>query len=408
MSKVFKTILYKGRKMEVYLDNNATTMVDPKVFEEMKPFFCDIYGNPNSLHRFGSGTHPKMIEALDYLYEGINADDRDDIVVTANATESNNWVLKSVWIDKILNGDKKHIITTEVEHPSITAVCKFLETQGVSVTYLPVNESGVLEAHTVKDFIRDDTALVSVMWANNETGKLFPIKEIGEICKQKEVLFHTDATQAIGKVKVDVQDANVDLLSFSAHKFHGPKGIGGLYIKSGIKLTPLLHGGEQMGGKRAGTVDVASMVGMGWAMRLATSTMALAYEDNHVRKLRDKLENALLKLPDTILIGGKENRTPNTSLISFRGVEGEAMLWDLNQAGIGASTGSACASEDLEANPVMNAFGDDSELAHTGVRFSLSRFNTEEQIDYAIDIVTKAVQRLRAISSSYAYKPQNN
>ncbi|MCK9162265.1 MAG: cysteine desulfurase, NifS family [Arcobacter butzleri] len=394
--------------MEVYLDNNATTMVDPKVFEEMKPFFCDIYGNPNSLHRFGSGTHPKMIEALDYLYEGINADDRDDIVVTANATESNNWVLKSVWIDKILNGDKKHIITTEVEHPSITAVCKFLETQGVSVTYLPVNESGVLEAHTVKDFIRDDTALVSVMWANNETGKLFPIKEIGEICKQKEVLFHTDATQAIGKVKVDVQDANVDLLSFSAHKFHGPKGIGGLYIKSGIKLTPLLHGGEQMGGKRAGTVDVASMVGMGWAMRLATSTMALAYEDNHVRKLRDKLENALLKLPDTILIGGKENRTPNTSLISFRGVEGEAMLWDLNQAGIGASTGSACASEDLEANPVMNAFGDDSELAHTGVRFSLSRFNTEEQIDYAIDIVTKAVQRLRAISSSYAYKPQNN
>ena len=394
--------------MEVYLDNNATTMVDPKVFEEMKPFFCDIFGNPNSLHRFGSGTHPKMIEALDYLYEGINADDRDDIVVTANATESNNWVLKSVWIDKILNGDKKHIITTEVEHPSITAVCKFLETQGVSVTYLPVNESGVLEAHTVKDFIRDDTALVSVMWANNETGKLFPIKEIGEICKQKEVLFHTDATQAIGKVKVDVQDANVDLLSFSAHKFHGPKGIGGLYIKSGIKLTPLLHGGEQMGGKRAGTVDVASMVGMGWAMRLATSTMALAYEDNHVRKLRDKLENALLKLPDTILIGGKENRTPNTSLISFRGVEGEAMLWDLNQAGIGASTGSACASEDLEANPVMNAFGDDSELAHTGVRFSLSRFNTEEQIDYAIDIVTKAVQRLRAISSSYAYKPQNN
>ncbi len=393
--------------MEVYLDNNATTMVDPKVFAEMEPFFCKIYGNPNSLHKFGSGTHPKMIEALDYLYEGINADDKDDIVITANATESNNWVIKSVWVDKILNGHKKHIITSEVEHPSITAVCKFLESQGVSVTYLPVNEEGVLEAHTVKDFIRDDTALVSVMWANNETGKIFPIKEIGAICREKGVLFHSDATQAIGKLKGDVQDANVDMISFSAHKFHGPKGVGGLYIKAGVELSSFMHGGEQMGGRRAGTVDVASMVGMGMAMKLATSTMALAYEENHVRRLRDKLEEAILELPDTIVIGGKQNRTPNTTLISFKGIEGEAMLWDLNQAGIGASTGSACASEDLEANPVMNAFGSDSELAHTGVRFSLSRFNTDEQIDYAIDVIKKAVARLRAISSSYAYKPRD-
>ncbi|MEA1915436.1 MAG: NifS family cysteine desulfurase [Campylobacterota bacterium] len=394
--------------MEVYLDNNATTMVDPQVFEEMKPFFCEIYGNPNSLHKFGAGTHPKMVEALDYLYDGLGAADEDDIIITANATESNNWVLKGIWIDQILNGDKKHIITTEVEHPAITAACHFLETQGVEVTYLTVNEQGVLDAQSVKDAIRPDTALVSVMWANNETGKLFPIFEIGKICKEAGVLFHTDATQAIGKVPVDVQAANVDLLSFSAHKFHGPKGIGGLYIKKGIELTPLMHGGDQMGGRRAGTVDVASMVGMGVAMKLATSTMALAYEANHVRKLRDKLETAILEIEDTILIGGRENRTPNTTLISIRGVEGESMLWDLNENHIGASTGSACASEDLEANPVMSAFGSDSELAHTGIRFSLSRFNTEEQIDFAIDKVKDAVSRLRGISSSYAYTPKHH
>lgn len=394
--------------MEVYLDNNATTKVDEKVFEEMKPFFCEVYGNPNSLHSFASKSHSKMVEALDYLYDGIGAADEDDIIITSNATEANNWVVKSVWLDKILDGDKNHIITSEVEHPAITAACNFLETKGVEVTYLNVNAEGVLEAKVVEDAIKDDTALVSIMWANNETGKLFPIKEIGEICKAKGVLFHSDATQAIGKVTVDVQDANIDLMSFSAHKFHGPKGVGGLYIKKGVELTPHMHGGNQMDGRRAGTVDVASMIGMGKAMHLATNTMAIAYEKNHVGMLRDKLEKAILKLPDTIVIGGTQNRTPNTTLISIKGVEGESMLWDLNQNGIGASTGSACASEELEANPVMNAFGSDSELAHTGIRFSLSRFNTEEQIDYAIKHITDAVHRLRNISSSYAYTPKNH
>lgn len=394
--------------MEVYLDNNATTKVDPKVLEEMLPFFCEIYGNPNSLHKFGSGTHPKMVEALDYLYEGIGADDEDDIVITANATEANNWVIKGIWIEHILNGTKNHIITSEVEHPAITATCKFLETQGVDITYLEVNEEGVIDAQSVKDALREDTALVSIMWANNETGKLFPIREIGVICKTAGVPFHSDATQAIGKVKVDVRANDVDMISFSAHKFHGPKGVGGLYIRKGVALPPYMHGGEQMGGRRAGTVDVASMVGMGKAMQMATNTMALAYEQNHVGMLRDKLERAILKLPDTVVIGGRENRTPNTTLISIRGVEGESMLWDLNQNGIGASTGSACASEDLEANPVMNAFGSDSELAHTGIRFSLSRFNTEEQINYAIEQIEKAVIRLRGISSSYAYTPRNH
>lgn len=392
--------------MEVYLDNNATTMVDPEVYKAMEPFFCNIYGNPNSLHKFGAGTHPKMVEALNYLYDGLNAADEDDIIITANATESNNTVLKGIWVDQILNGNKNHIITSEVEHPAITATCKFLETQGVSVTYLPVNEEGILEAQLVKDYIKEDTALVSIMWANNETGKIFPIKEIGAICKEANVPFHTDATQAIGKIAVDVQACNVDYLSLSAHKFHGPKGIGGLYVKKGKELTPLLHGGEQMGGHRAGTVDVASMVGMGLAMKLAVEN--LAFENTEVKRLRDKLENAILEIPETIVIGGKDNRTPNTTLISIRGVEGESMLWDMNQKLIGASTGSACASEDLEANPVMNAFGSDSELAHTGVRFSLSRFNTEEQIDHAIEVIKNAVYRLREISSSYAYTPKNH
>lgn len=392
--------------MEVYLDNNATTKVDPEVFKAMEPFFCHIYGNPNSLHKFGAGTHPKMVEALNYLYDGINAADEDDIIITANATESNNTVLKGIWVDKILNGNKNHIITSEVEHPAITATCRFLEQQGVNVTYLPVNEEGTIDASLVKEHIKDETALVSIMWANNETGKLFPIREIGVICKEAGVPFHTDATQAIGKVAVDVQGCNVNYLSFSAHKFHGPKGIGGLYIQKGFELTPLLHGGEQMGGHRAGTVDVASMVGMGLAMKLAVEN--LGFENTEVKRLRDKLENAILEIPETVVIGGKGNRTPNTTLISIRGVEGESMLWDMNQKTIGASTGSACASEDLEANPVMNAFGSDSELAHTGVRFSLSRFNTEEEIDYAIEVIKNAVTRLRNISSSYAYTPKNH
>ncbi len=392
--------------MDVYLDNNATTMVDPVVFEEMKPFFCDVYGNPNSLHKFGGDTHAKMVEALDYLYEGINANDEDDIIITANATESNNNVLKGVWIDMILKGEKNHIVVSEVEHPSITSVCHFLEKMGVEVTYVKVNDEGVVDAASVAEAIKDETALVSIMWANNETGKIFPIKEIGAICKERGVLFHSDATQAIGKIAVDVQECNLDYISFSAHKFHGPKGVGGLYVRAGKSLTPILHGGEQMGGNRAGTVDVASMVGMGKAMKLAVD--ALEFENTVVRDLRDKLENAILKLDDTIIIGGKENRTPNTILVSIRGVEGEAMLWDLNQNGIGASTGSACASEDLEANPVMNAFGSDSELAHTGIRFSLSRFTTAEQIDYAIEKIHGAVTRLRSISSSYAYTPKHH
>ncbi len=390
--------------MRVYLDNNATTMVDPKVKEAMDPFFCEIYGNPNSLHDFGTATHPHLRKAMDQLYAGINAADEDDIVITSCATESNNWVIKSVYFDLIENGEKSHVITTEVEHPSVLAAFKWLEKRGVNVTYLPVNSEGIVEAHTVRDFITDKTALVSIMWANNETGMIFPVEEIANICAQKGVLFHTDAVQAIGKVKVDVQKVKVDYLSFSAHKFHGPKGVGGLYIRSKKELSPLLNGGEQMRGLRSGTLNVPGIVGMGQAMELAS--YYLEFENDKVRKLRDKLEDALLEIPDTFVVGSKEKRTPNTILISVRGVEGEAMLWDLNRAGIAASTGSACASEDLEANPVMEAIGAEADLAHTAVRLSLSRFTTEEEIDYTIKEFKKAVERLRSISSSYAYKPQ--
>jgi len=386
--------------MQVYLDNNATTMCDPQVVEAMQPFFSEIYGNPNSLHKFGTASHPALSKAIDQAYTAINASDNDDIVFTSCATESNNWVLQGVWIDHILNGDKNHIVTTEVEHPSVLSTCRFLEEQGVKVTYLPVNDQGIVEAHTVKSFITEKTALVSIMWASNETGMIFPIEEIGEICKDKGVLFHSDAVQAVGKIPVDVSKVHVDFMSFSAHKFHGPKGIGGLYIKDSQALSPLLHGGEHMGGRRSGTLNVPYIVGMGLAMELATkdieNTMA------KIREKRDRLEDELLKLSDTFSVGDRENRTPNTILISIRGVEGEGMLWDLNNGQIGASTGSACASADLEANTVMLAIGADNELAHTGIRLSLSRFTTDAEIDYTIAHFKDAVERLRAISSSFA------
>ncbi len=387
--------------MQVYMDNNATTMVDPQVLEAMMPYFKEQYGNPNSLHKFGTASHPAISNAIDQVYTAINAADADDIIFTSCATESNNWVLQSVWIDKILNGDKNHIVTTEVEHPSILSTCKFLEDQGVKVTYLPVNEEGIVEAHTVKSFITEKTALVSIMWANNETGMIFPIPEIGEICKEKGVLFHSDGVQAVGKIPVDMQAVNVDFMSMSAHKFHGPKGIGALYIKKPQALSPLLQGGEHMGGRRSGTLNVPFIVGMGKAMEIATQN--IQEKMTTIAAQRDRLEDALLEaIPETMTVGDRTNRTPNTILISIRGVEGEGMLWDLNNGQIGASTGSACASEDLEANTVMLAIGADNELAHTGIRLSLSRFTTDEEVDYVINHFKDAVLRLRAISSSYA------
>ncbi len=392
--------------MRVYLDNNATTIVDPQVKTVMDPFFCQYYGNPNSLHSFASDTHIDLNNGLEKIYAGINAPKQDSVVITSCATESNNWVLKSIYFEYILTGRKDHIIVSEVEHPSIIATTRYLESLGVKVTYIPINKEGLIEAKSVRDAINDKTALVSIMWANNETGAIFPVEEVGAICKEKGVLFHTDAVQAIGKIPVNVQGFDVDYLTFSAHKFHGPKGVGALYMKKGKELTPLLHGGEQMGGLRSGTLNVAGIVGMGKAMELAVDSLMFDMPD--VKELRDYLEDEILKIEDTFVVTPRDKRTHNTMLISFRGIEGESMLWDLNKAGIGASTGSACASEDLESNPVMEAIGAEADLAHTAVRFSLSRFTTKEEIDYTIEVVKKAVERLRSISSSYAYTPKNH
>jgi cysteine desulfurase len=383
----------------IYLDNNATTIVDPAVKEAMDPFFIQMYGNPNSLHSFGSEVNPYIRIALDRLYKGINAKDEDDIVINSCATEGNNTVLKGVYYETIRDSEKKEIVTTQVEHPCIIQTCKFLEGLGARVKYLPVDEDGIVKPEMLeKQIDPDTTALVSIMWTNNETGLIFPIKELAALCKERGILFHTDAAQAIGKVPVDVQEAPVDFLTFSAHKFHGPKGVGGLFIRNGVRIPPLLHGGEQMGGRRAGTLNTPGIVGTGVAMELAVKH--LDYENTEVRRLRYKLEDAILSISGTQVIGSRDLRNPNTILVSIKNVEGEAMIWDLNKNGVSASTGSACASESLEPNPTFVAMKIDEDLAHTGIRLSLSRFTTEEEIDQAAMIIKKSVERLRRISVS--------
>lgn len=392
--------------MKVYLDNNATTQLAPEAYELMKPFLKEYYGNPNSLHQWGSSTHPALKEAMDKLYAGLGASDLDDIIITSCATESINWVLKGVYFDRILNSDRNEVIISSVEHPAVAASAMFLKSLGVKIIELGVNHEGVSSVKDLKEAISDKTALVSIMWANNETGMIFPIEEMTQVAHEHGALFHTDATQAVGKIKVNLTKTGVDFASFSAHKFHGPKGVGGLYIKKDIELTPLLHGGEHMGGRRSGTLNVPYIIAMAEALRIA-NTM-LDFENSHIRRLRDKLEDLILAMPDTSVVGDRSRRVPNTILASIKGVEGEAMLWDLNKNGIAASTGSACASEALESNPIMEAIGAENDLAHTALRLSLSRFNTEDEIDYAAEQIKKATQRLRQISSTYAYKPQNN
>ncbi|MCH5336844.1 MAG: NifS family cysteine desulfurase [Campylobacter sp.] len=391
--------------MKVYLDNNATTQLDPNAYELMLPFLNEFYGNPNSLHQWGSQTHPALREAMDKLYAGLGASDLDDIVITSCATESINWALKSVYFDYILNKNRDEVIISSVEHPAVTAAAMFLKDLGVKVTQLDVNEDGICTPQDLRKAISDKTALVSIMWANNETGMIFDIKEMAEIAHEFGALFHTDATQAVGKIKVNLRAVDVDFASFSAHKFHGPKGVGGLFIKKGLKLTPLFHGGDHMGGLRSGTLNVPYIVAMGEALRIADSM--ISFEDSHIRRLRDKLEDEILSIKDTSVVGSREKRVPNTILASIKGVEGEAMLWDLNQNNIAASTGSACASENLESNPIMEAIGAENDLAHTALRLSLSRFNTEEEIDYAAVQIKNAAKRLRAISSTYAYNPNH-
>ncbi len=384
----------------VYLDNNATTMVDREVKEAMEPFYCEMYGNPNSLHHFGTEVHPFMREALDRLYAGIHASDDDDIIINSCASEGNNTVIKSAYYRTVLSTPKKNcMITSFIEHPAVSNAYRFLEKLGVEVIWLPVNKDGLVDPESLEEAIDPDTtSLVSLIWANNETGLINPVKEYARICRENGVPLHLDAVQAVGKIPVNMQEVEADFITFSAHKFHGPKGIGGLYIRKGNSVVPLIHGGEQMAGIRAGTINTPFFIGMGKAMELAVKN--LDYEAMEVRKLRDKLEDALLSIDDVKVIGKRELRTPNTILASFRGIEGEAFLWDLNEKGIAASTGSACSSESLESNPTFVAMDIGNELAHTGMRFSLSRYTTTEEIEYAVDAIKDTVMRLRAISST--------
>lgn len=381
--------------MMVYLDNNATTKVDDETVKIMSDFHNVNYGNPNSLHKIGTLSHQPMREALDQVYSALNASDDADVIINSCASEGNNSVLMGIYYKYIRTGLKKRIISTLVEHPAVIKPLAFLESLGLDVIYLEPNEHGLIDTESLEKVLTDDTALVSIMWANNETGLVFPIKELCSLAHSKGALFHTDAVQAIGKLKVDVKDTNVDFLTLSAHKFHGPKGVGALYIKEGVSLPAYILGGDQMGGKRGGTVNVAGLVAMGYAIEKANAM--LDYENSHVKDLRDKLEVAILKIKDAVIIGKNSPRTPNTCLVSFKGVEGEAMLWELNKNGICASTGSACSSEDLEANQTFKSMSIDSDLAHTGIRFSLSRFTTEEEIDYTIEVINKSIERLRSI-----------
>ncbi|MDR1114407.1 MAG: cysteine desulfurase [Candidatus Margulisbacteria bacterium] len=381
----------------IYLDNNATTMVSPAAAREMEKFNTTHYGNPSSLHGFGLDTRPELRKALDRIYRLINAPDADDVLITSGATEANNHVIKAVFAAQMDSVQKNHYITTNIEHPTVYRTFEYLEKLGARVTYLPCDKNGLISAAQVKAALTEQTALVSIMLANNEIGTILPLSEIAAECRQAGVLIHTDATQAIGKIPVNVQDLGVDYLSFSAHKFHGPKGIGGLYVRHGRRLEPFFHGGEQMANLRAGTLNVPGIIGMGVAAQEALD--GLAYEATEVKRLRDKLENFILQnIPDVFLNGDKQKRTPNTLNIAFKDCEGEALLWDLNEHDIAASTGSACASEELESSRVLRALGIDKALSHMAVRFSLSRFTAEKEIDYVISVLPAIIKRLREIS----------
>jgi cysteine desulfurase len=353
-------------------------MVDPQVKEAMEPFLSQQYGNPNALHGYASEVHQPLQDAFERIYATLNASHDDAVVITSGAEESNNWVMMHTYFDAIVKGEKNHILLSEVESPSIIKAAKFLETKGAKVTLLPVNSEGIIDAHTIKDFITPKTALVSINWVNGESGAIFPIEHIAYFCEQKGVAFHTDATHAVGKIPMSLKDTAIDYLSFDAHHFHGPKGIGGLYMRQGKELNPMIHGGEQMSGLRAGMLNVPSIVGMGKAMELAVDAMDFELQD--AKELLEEFEEALLEIEGVEILSPENRRVANTLLVSFDGVDSEAMLWDLNLAGVAAHQGR---------------------VKPSSVVFALSRFTTEEEMEYTLEAVKKAVERLRGISSTY-------
>lgn len=379
---------------QVYLDHSATTYIKPQVFDEMLPYLTTYYGNPSSIYTMSRITEKAIDEARDKVAAALHAD-KNELYFTGGGSEADNWALKGVAFANKHRGN--HIITTQIEHHAILHACQFLEKNGFEVTYLPVDTEGFISLDDLRQAITDKTILVSVMFANNEIGTIQPIKEIGEICRERKVLFHTDAVQAVGHVPIDVKDMNIDLLSLAAHKFYGPKGVGALYIRKGIKLENLIHGGSQERSKRAGTENVAGIVGLGKALELAVQEMA--EENKRLLYLRDKLIDGLLNIPHVRLNGPTgEKRMPGNVNVCFRFIEGEALLLLLNSKGISASSGSACTSGSLDPSHVLLAIGLPHEIAHGSLRLSLGSSSTEQDINYVLQELPGIVERLRDMS----------
>ena len=377
----------------LYFDNNATTALDPAVVEAMLPYLTEFYGNPSSAYSFGSRVGRALDTAREQVAALIGCEPRE-IIFTSCGTEGNNTALASALA---ADRDRKHVVTTSVEHSATKNYCEQLARRGYEITWLPVDEMGRVDLRDAADAIRDDTAVVSVMWANNETGVLYPIEELAQLARAKGAFLHTDAVQAIGKIPVDVKSAPIHFLSLSGHKLHAPKGVGALYVDRRCRFTPLLIGGSQENGRRAGTQNVASIVALGKAAELAGA--ALAAERTFVKALRDRFENALLaEIPGAAVNGDPEYRLPNTSNLHLPGVEGEALLVLLDKAGVCASAGSACTTGSLHPSHVLTAMGFSAERARASLRFSFGRFNNLDEIERGIRIVGDSVARLHALA----------
>lgn len=391
-----------GEKRFVYMDHAATTFTKPEVVEAMLPFLKEHFGNPSSLYSIGREGKEAVETAREQLAKALGADP-EEIYFTSGGTESDNWAIKGTAFARRKKG--KHIITTPIEHHAVLYPCEYLETQGFDVTYLPVDRSGLVDPAEVEAAVREDTILISVMYANNEIGTIEPIPEISEIAKEYEIPFHTDAVQIIGKIPLEMgkKDRNVDMLSLSSHKFYGPKGIGALYLREGTEIDNYMHGGGQERKKRAGTENVAGIVGMGKAIELATAK--LEEHSGKIRKMRDRLLTGVLEIPSCRLNGHPEKRLSDNLNFSFEYIEGESLLLMLDEMGVCCSTGSACSSGSLDPSHVLRAIGLPPEIAQGTLRLTLGDENSDEDIDYVLEVLPEIVEKLRAISPFY--KPEN-
>ena len=379
----------------IYADNSATTALSPVVLEKMMPYLTEVYGNPSSLYRIGGKAKEAVETARENIAKNLGAKYASEIFFTSGGSESDNWALKGVCHALKARG-KKHIITSKFEHHAILHTCQSLEKEGFEVTYLDVYENGIVRPEDDEKAIREDTALVTIMYANNEIGTIQPISEIGAICKNHGVLFHTDAVQAAGFVRINVAEQNIDLLSMTAHKIHGPKGCGLLYVRRGVKIDNLIDGGAQERNRRAGTENVAGIVGLDAALQLAIDTMD--ERNAKLSKMRDRLIDGLLKIERSRLNGDRVNRLPGNINMCFEGIEGESLLLKLDLCGISASSGSACTSGSLDPSHVLLSIGLPHEIAHGSLRLSFSDDNTEEDVDYILEKVPEIVDYLRAMS----------